>query len=48
MNQYIKTIDKDENRGIVNITQWRPIYEVIDEAYIKYYNIFPDDIIREC
>ena len=31
----------------VNITQWRPIYEVIDEAYIKESNIFPDNFIRE-
>ena len=30
------------------MTQWRPIYEVIDEAYIKESNIFPDDFIREC
>ena len=30
------------------MTRWRPIYEVIDEAYIKEYNIFPDDFIREC
>ena len=48
INQDIETIDKYENRRIVNITQWRPIYEVIDEAYIKDSNIFPDDkIIRE-
>ena len=24
------------------------MYEVIDEAYIKEYNIFPEDFIREC
>ena len=48
MNQDIETIDKYQNIRIVNITQWRPIYEVIDEAYIKDYNIFPDDFIREC
>ena len=48
MNQDIETIDKYENRRIVNIKQWRPIYEVIDEAYIKDYNIFPNDFIREC
>ena len=48
MSQDIETIDKYENRRIVNITQWRPIYEVIDEAYIKDSNIFPDDFIREC
>ena len=44
MNQNIETIDKYENRRIVNITQWRPIYEVIDEDYIKNSNIFPDDL----
>ena len=47
MNQEIETIDKYENIRIVNITQWIPIYEVIDEAYIKDSNIFPDDFIRE-
>ena len=48
MIQDIETIDKYENRRIVNITQWRPIYEVIDEAYTKESNIFPDYFIREC
>ena len=48
MSQYIKTIDKYENIRKVNITQWIPIYEVIDEAYIKESNIFPDDFITEC
>ena len=48
MNQDIETIDKYENRRIVNITQWRPIYEVMDEAYIKDSNIFPKYFIREC
>ena len=48
MNHYIETIDKYENRKIVNKTQWIPIYEVIDEDYIKDSNIFPDDFIKEC
>ena len=48
MSQYNETIDKYDNRRIVNITQWRLIYEVIDETYIKESNIFPDDFIREC
>ena len=48
MNQYIETIDKYENIRIDNKTQWRPIYEVIYEAYIKDSNILPDDFIREC
>ena len=46
MNQDIETIGKYENRIIVHITQWRPIYEVMDEAYIKDSNIFPDEFIR--
>ena len=30
------------------IKKWRPIYEVVDEAYIKESKIFPDDFIRDC
>ena len=48
MIQDIETIDTYETRTKVNITQLRTIYEVIDEAYIKEYNILPDDFIREC
>ena len=48
MNQDIEIIEKYEDRRVVNKTKWRPIYEVIDEDYIKDYNIFPDDFIREC
>ena len=48
MSQDIETINTYETITKVNITQWRPIYEVIDEAYIKEYNISPDDFIREC
>ena len=46
MGQDIENIDTYETRKKVNITQWRPIYEVIDEAYIKESNNFPDDFIR--
>ena len=46
MSQDIETTDTYGNRTKVNITQWRPIYEVIDEAYIKESNIFPDDFIK--
>ena len=42
MSQDIETIDTYETRTKVNITQWRPIYEVIYEAYIKESNILPD------
>ena len=48
MIQDIETIDSYENRTKVNIAEWRPIYEVIDEAYIKESNLFPDNFIREC
>ena len=48
MNQYIETIDKYENRRVFQRTKWRPIYEIIDEDYIKNSNIFPDDFIIKC
>ena len=48
MSQDIKNIDTYENRTKVNTTKWRPIYEVIDEAYIEESNIFPGGFIREC
>ena len=36
MNKDIETIDKNENiKIVVQRTKWRPIYEVIDEDYIK-------------
>ena len=36
MNKDIETIDKyDNSKKIVQKTKWRPIYEVIDEDYIK-------------
>ena len=44
MNQDIETIDNYDNRTVVQKTKWRPIYEVIDEDYIKNSNMFPDDL----
>ena len=35
MSKDIENIDTYETRTKVNTTKWRPIYEVIDEAYIK-------------
>ena len=36
MNEDIETIDINYNsKKIVQRTKWRPIYEVIDEDYIK-------------
>ena len=48
MSQYISNIDNYETRTKVNTTIWRLIYDVIDEAYIKESNIFPEKFIREC
>ena len=47
MGQDIENIGTYETITKVNTTKWRPIYEVIDEAYIKESNIFPDYFIRE-
>ena len=44
--QDISNIDTYETRKTINATKWRPIYEVIDEAYIKYSKSFPEDFIR--
>ena len=46
MSQYIENNETYETRTKINITQWRPIYQVIDESYIKESNIFHDDFIR--
>ena len=35
MRKDIENIDTYEKRNTVNIAKWRPIYEVIDEAYIE-------------
>ena len=48
MSQDIHNIDTYETITKVNTTKWRPIYEVIDEFYIKESNIFPENFIREC
>ena len=43
MSKDIENIDTCETRKKVNTTKWRPIYEVIDEAYIEDSKISPDD-----
>ena len=48
MRQDIINIDTYETRTKGNTTKWRPIYEVIDEAYIEKSKNPPDDFIREC
>ena len=47
MGKDINNIDTYETRTNVNTTKWRPIYEVIDEAYIKDSKIFTDEFIKE-
>ena len=48
MNEDIETVDKNENsKQIVQKTKQRPIYEVIDEDYIKKSNIFPDALSQK-
>ena len=42
MSQYIGNIETYETRTKFYTTKWRPIYEVIDEAYIKDSNISPE------
>ena len=44
----IENIDTYQTRTKVNTTKCRPIYEVIDEAYIKDSKNFPDDFSKEC
>ena len=48
MSQYIRKIDTYYTRTKVNTTNWRPIHQIIDEAYINDSNIFPEHFIREC
>ena len=48
MRKDIDSIDTYETRPKVNTTKWRPIYEVIDEAYIKGSKMFSYDFIKEC
>ena len=44
MSQDIDNIDTYETITKLNIKKWWPIYEVIDEAYIKESNIFSEDL----
>ena len=48
MSQDINNIENYETRTEINTTNWRPIYEVIDEAYIEETKIFPENFIRYC
>ena len=44
----IERIDTYETRTKGNTTKWRPIYELIYEAYIKYFKISSNNFIKEC
>ena len=44
----IEKINTFETGNKLNITKWRPIFEVIDEAYFKGFKIYSDDFIKEC
>ena len=48
MGKDVDNIDTYETRTKVNTTKRTPIYEVIDEAYIKGSKISPDNFISEC
>ena len=48
MSKYIDNIDTYETITKFNTTKWRPIYEVIDEAYIKETKFFAGDFIKGC
>ena len=48
MSKDINNIDTYETIKKVNTKKWRPIYEVIDEDYIKGSKIFSDEFIKEC
>ena len=46
MSKDIDNIDTYETRKKVNTTKWRPIYKVIDEAYIKGSKMLPGEFIK--
>ena len=48
MSMDIENIDTFETRKKVNTIKWRPICEVIYEAYFKGSNIFSNDFMKEC
>ena len=48
MSKDINNIDTYETRTKVNTAKWRPIYELIDEAYIKGSKMFSGEFINEC
>ena len=48
MDVDIENINTFEKRNKVNTIKWRPIYEVIDEAYFMDYKIFSHTFMQKC
>ena len=46
MKTDIEKINTFVKRNKVYTTQWRRIYEVVEEAYFEESEIFPDDLIK--
>ena len=46
MNIDIDKISTFENRNKVNTIKWRPIFEVIDEAYFRGSKLFSDYFMK--
>ena len=44
----IDKIDTYEIRNKVDTIKWRPVYEVIEEAYFKESEILSDDFMQQC
>ena len=44
----IENINTFKTRNKVNTIKWRPIFEVIYEAYFKGSKFFSDDFMKEC
>ena len=48
MNMDVENVNTFETRKKVNTIKWRPIFEVIYEAYFKGSKRFSDDFMKEC
>ena len=48
MDINIDKINTYETRNKSNTIKWRPIYKVIEEAYFKESENFPNDFMQQC
>ena len=48
MDIHIDKINTFEHGNKVNTIKWRPIYEVIDEAYFMDSKLFSDAFLQKC